>query len=129
MNFDGIQRLAGLHAGASKSDIQAAEAGLNISFPVNYKLLLEYTDGLLLDSGVSLYSVNDIRERNDTYEVFEYCKGFLLIGDDSGGRGFLISLNNLESKIYGSGLGDLDPSEFVPIATSLQDWVEKGLAI
>jgi len=65
-----------------------------------------------------------------TYEVLlQYCPGFLLVGDDSGGRGFLIDIKDEAGRVYGSVLGDLDPSEFHMIASTLQDWVDSGLGV
>ncbi|WP_246797612.1 hypothetical protein [Burkholderia perseverans] len=67
----------------------------------------------------------DLSERNETYEVGRYCVGYLLIGDDGGGRGFLIDLNDERSCVFGSGFGDLEPEDFVVVAGSLQEWVDK----
>lgn len=129
MNFTGISSLPGINPGASDAELNALEAAFGVTLPATYRELMRYSNGALLDSGVSIYSVGDAAERNTTYEVLEYCPGFLLIGDDSGGRGFLIDTKDEAGRIYGSGLGDLDPSEFVIIASTLQDWVDKGLGV
>jgi hypothetical protein len=129
MNFNGISSLAGINAGASDAELNSLETGLGVTLPTAYRELMRFSNGALLDSGVSIYSVGDVAERNATYEVLEYCPGFLLVGDDSGGRGFLIDTNDNAGRVYGSGLGDLDPSEFVTIASTLQDWVDKGLGV
>ncbi|MFJ6679700.1 DUF4303 domain-containing protein [Microbacterium sp. NPDC091382] len=52
--------------------------------------LWRVTDGLELDDGTTLYSAADIAERNETYEVAEYAPGWLLVGDVSGGYGYLM---------------------------------------
>jgi hypothetical protein len=46
---------------------------------------------LALQDWTTVYGVADLAERNATFETAGYCPGFLLIGDDSGGRGFLLS--------------------------------------
>lgn len=129
MNFTGISNLSGFKPGAADAELNSIEAALGVTLPTAYRELMRYSNGALLDSGVSIYSVDDLVERNTTYEVLEYCPGFLLVGDDSGGRGFLIDLKDDAGRIYGSGLGDLDPSEFVTIASTLQDWVDLGLSV
>ncbi len=130
MNFNGISNLSELRDGASLDEIKKVEINLQTPLPGDYKLLLGYTNGLLLDNGLSIYSTDDIAERNDTFQIADYCEEFLLIGDDSGGRGFLISRGSSgESKVYRSGLGDLDPSDFVIIEDTLQIWIDKGLQI
>lgn len=129
MNFTGISNLSGIKPGAADAELNSIEAALGVTLPTAYRELMRYSNGALLDNGVSIYSVDDLVERNTTYEVLEYCPGFLLVGDDSGGRGFLIDLKDDAGGIYGSGLGDLDPSEFATIASTLQDWVDLGLSV
>jgi hypothetical protein len=129
MNFSKISGVAGLNPGADSAKIAAAEVAVGAVFPVNYKELVTYADGGLLDDGVSIYSMEDLPERNETYEIKECCDGYLLIGDDSGGRGFLIDLNSEDSCVYGSGFGDLDPADFVIVAASLQEWVDSEFSV
>ncbi|BEU27124.1 SMI1/KNR4 family protein [Paraburkholderia caribensis] len=128
MNFSGISKLTGFNAGALAGQIAGVESAMKVKFPSAYKDLLSYADGALLDSGISLYRLDDLAERNETYEVDDYCRGYLLIGDDSGGKGFLIKLENDDPSVVSSGLGDLDPSDFSPVATTLQEWVNQGLS-
>jgi hypothetical protein len=80
------------------------------------------TNGFLLASGVGLYSVMDLVERNDTFEVHEYCPGFLLIGDDSGGRGILINTDSSSESVYSSDFGDLSVHGFALEAASMDEW-------
>ncbi|MBN3767641.1 SMI1/KNR4 family protein [Burkholderia sp. Ac-20365] len=127
MNFSGISNLTGLNKGALAAQIAAVESAMKVKFPSAYKDLLSYSDGVLLDNGLSLYQLQDLAERNETYEVKDYCDGYLLIGDDSGGKGFLIKLENDDPSVFESGLGDLDPSDFSSIAVNLQEWISRGL--
>ncbi|ROR93499.1 uncharacterized protein DUF4303 [Salana multivorans] len=46
--------------------------------------------GLLLDDGTTVYGPDDLAERNETFEVAEYAPGWVLVGDDSGGSGYLM---------------------------------------
>ncbi|MCL1853669.1 MAG: SMI1/KNR4 family protein [Peptococcaceae bacterium] len=129
MDFSKILGVIKVYQGAPKESIIALEASMNMAFPEDYKIFLRYSDGLYLENGVSLYSANEIIERNTTYEISDYCEGFLLIGDDSGGRGFLINVQKSGSKVYNSGFGDLNPPDFRTVANSFQEWVENGFVI
>lgn len=52
--------------------------------------LWEITPGLYLPDGSAIYGPHSLTERNDTYEVAEYSPGWVLIGDDGGGSGYLM---------------------------------------
>jgi hypothetical protein len=52
--------------------------------------LWRMTPGLYLPDGTTIYGPHSIGERNETYEVAEYCPGWVLIGDDGGGNGYLM---------------------------------------
>lgn len=101
-----------------------ARAGTAVSLPVPLVALWNVRDGLLTESGVAVYSVGCIGERNATYEVAQYAPGFLLIGDDSGGRGFLLRLDDPGSAVFSSDLGDLDPADFDVVAADFASWIE-----
>ena len=74
--------------------------------------------------GLLLYGCNDIDERNDTFEVARYLPGYLLIGDDSGGRGVLVSCALPEHPVYQCDLGSLAEEDLIPLAESLALWAE-----
>jgi hypothetical protein len=52
--------------------------------------LWRMTPGLYLPDGTAIYGPHSIAERNETYEVAEYAPGWVLIGDDGGGLGYLM---------------------------------------
>lgn len=52
--------------------------------------LWRHSNGVMLDDGTSIYAADEITERNATFQVAEYAPGWVLIGDDSGGRGYLM---------------------------------------
>lgn len=80
-------------------------------------------DGMLIPEGVSIYPLADLAERNQTFEIADYCPGFLLVGDDSGGRGFLVRLNTADPPVFSSGLGDLEPAGFRQEGPRFSEWV------
>jgi len=46
--------------------------------------------GVLLADGTQIYAPEDIEERNETFQVAEYAPGWVLVGDDGGGLGYLM---------------------------------------
>lgn len=126
MNFSEIKKLSGLRAGANASQIVNLETQLGFALPKSYKTLLEFTDGLLLDNGLSIYPIDDVKERNETFEIPTYCPDLLLIGDDSGGTGIMISPIEIDPVVVKSGFGDLMPPYEI-VSKTLTTWIEAGL--
>lgn len=46
--------------------------------------------GFVAPDGTAVYGPADLEERNETFEVARYAPGWVLVGDDSGGRGLLM---------------------------------------
>lgn len=129
ISFSNIPSLPRTLVGATDEQLNVVERSINALLPTHYRKILTITNGFLLDSGLFIYSTDDIIERNKTHEIKEYCNDFLLIGDDSGGRGLLIRISDYHTSVYSSGLGDLEPRKFKLIAQSLEDWINRGLPI
>jgi hypothetical protein len=87
--------------------------------------LYALSDGFSADDGATVYEAAAIAERNDTFEVGRYAPGYLLIGDDSGGRGFLLAVDDPQSPVYVSDLGDLHPPGFEIAAPSMESWLNE----
>jgi hypothetical protein len=104
---------------------RAREEALLAQVPAELRRFYSASDGFVTPLGVSIYGLADLAERNDTYEIPEYCAGFLLIGDDSGGIGFLVALCSEDTPVFSSDLGDLDPAGFVRQDESLADWLAR----
>ncbi|MEW1841585.1 hypothetical protein AB0392_26905 [Nonomuraea angiospora] len=111
-------------AAATPDDVMRARAETAMSLPAPLVALWRVRDGLLTGSGVTVYSAGDIGERNATYEVAQYAPGFLLVGDDSGGRGFLLRADDPDSPVFSSGLGDLEPAGFDVVSADFTSWIE-----
>ncbi|WP_454294824.1 DUF4303 domain-containing protein [Salana multivorans] len=93
--------------------------------------LWRITPGLLLDDGTRIYRPDEIAERNETFQVAEYSPGWALVGDDSGGSGYLVRrvgpafdpvTGRVGAEVYRLGLGAL--TEDVP---SLGEFVTDDL--
>ncbi|MCG6494150.1 hypothetical protein [Kitasatospora sp. A2-31] len=109
---------------ATPGDVVRARAETAMSLPAPLVALWSVRDGLLTGSGVAVYPAGCIGERNATYEVAQYAPGFLLIGDDSGGRGFLLRADDPDSAVFSSDLGDLDPADFDVVSADFASWIE-----
>ncbi|MEU9339937.1 hypothetical protein AB0D74_01755 [Streptomyces sp. NPDC048278] len=111
-------------AAATPADVSRARAELEVSLPTPLVALWSVRDGLLTESGVCVYEAGCIGERNATYEVAQYAPGFVLIGDDSGGCGFLLRADDPGSAVFSSGLGDLNPTRFEAVSQDFPTWIE-----
>ncbi|RIQ14405.1 hypothetical protein [Jiangella rhizosphaerae] len=73
--------------------------------------LWRMTPGLYLANGTAIYGPHSICERNTTYEVEEYSPGWVLIGDDGGGAGYLMrrqgTVGGRDGEVYRLDLGAL----------------------
>lgn len=90
------------------------------------------TPGVLLPNGVVLYGPQDFLERNETYEVSEYQPDWVLIGDDSGGRGLFMRCGGGDrASVYsldlGAGDSDIDsPGVGEWVTDDLMGWLAAG---
>jgi hypothetical protein len=109
---------------ATPAELVRAQAETALSFPAPLVALWKVRDGLLTEAGIAVYSAGCIGERNTTYEVAQYAPGFVLIGDDSGGRGFLLRADDPGSAVFSSDLGDLDPADFDVESMDFASWIE-----
>jgi hypothetical protein len=103
--------------------VARARAEVGAELPAALVALWNERDGLLTASGVTVYPASDIGERNAAYEVALYAPGFVLIGDDSGGRGFLLRAGHADSTVFSSDLGDLGPADFDVESADLASWI------
>jgi hypothetical protein len=90
---------------------------------------VERQTGVPRPDGLVLYSRDDLAERNDTFEVAQHLPEYLLIGDDSGGRGVLVSCVLPRHPVYLCGLGSLMEEDFIPLAESIHDWAESQCSL
>lgn len=110
---------------AKMQNILPVENKLGFKLPIDLVDFLLKANGGLFKSGIAIYSIDDLIERNTTFEVLEYLPGFLLIGDDSGGKGILLSTDPKNKVVYLSGLGDLSVSGLKKESESFALWIQK----
>jgi hypothetical protein len=115
---------------ASATQIADARTELNNKIPDAVTTLWQESDGASFpETGVVLYSTADIAERNTTYEVAEYAPDLILIGDDSGGNGFLMHATAESTEVLKIDLGAIGSTEGIVLATDLIAWIRQGCPI
>ncbi|AMO92827.1 hypothetical protein CFter6_0096 [Collimonas fungivorans] len=123
MDITNIIALGAAVAPASQVEIDQMRQQLGRPVPAQLEDFYRSTNGFITPQGATLYDTASMLERNTTYEISTYCPEYLLVGDDSGGRGFLMRSESDDLSIYSSDLGDLGPEDFEQEAASLQDWI------
>lgn len=114
---------------ASDSGIDAVENEMGAKLPKAYRELLRVADGFLTGKGVAIYGTEDIIERNETWEVEEYAKGYVAVGDDSGGTVFLMSKNIDAKELFAVDSGYMDPEGATLVTSDFTKWVADGCRI
>ena len=97
--------------------------------PAGYReWVAQQTEDLPIEDEVLLYCRSSLQERNETLQVKTYLPDYLLIGDDSGGRGFVLR-ETPESPIWIVDMGSLQVEDFQEIATSFSSWRSAGFSL
>lgn len=112
---------------ASDIEIQEVENKMNNVFPNVYKDLLHFSNGFSIGGGLQIYGTDEILERNQTWEVDEYAKGFIAVGDDGGGNVFLMSQYREEKQVLVIDSGDMNPDHASIVTVDLIKWINSGL--
>lgn len=87
-----------------------------------------FLDGLPLERSVGelvlLYGREIFVDKNEQLETKTYCPGFVTIGDDSGGRQFILSLDDGRVSLVDAGA--MTPDCFHPVADDFGSWLSSG---
>ncbi|APM37709.1 SMI1/KNR4 family protein [Clostridium kluyveri] len=90
-----------LNASTTTADIEHTEQILSVQFPSDYRLFIEEFNGAEGEIGpnayVAFWSLEDIVELNEAYEVNEFAPGLILIGSDGGDIAYAFD-NRYDSK-------------------------------
>lgn len=94
---------------------------LGAALPPQYEDYLLSIDGRENSVGrVLLYAVRSLIERNETYEVRQYCPGYFTVGDDGGGRAVVLRLD--DGGVHLVDHGAMSPECMIPLGGSFRDW-------
>lgn len=130
INYETLTHIAQLNSPAPEEAIQAAQDALGFPFPSTYIALLRYSNGLTAHwdiSSFTLYGVDDVAERNSTYEVAVYAPTLLMIGDDGGGQAILIDRAIDDPPVYIVGMGSMVLEDADLLAPHFTIWIMRGL--
>lgn len=115
-----------LNEPAKESDIVNVEHELNVELPNQYKELLYVTDGFSTDESITIFGTGDIVERNKTYEVEKYARGYVAIGNDGGDDFLLMKANSETKEVISVGCGVMDPKYSHHFTDELLKWINEG---
>lgn len=76
--------------GPARAELAAHRGALAPAPNPSVAELWRATPGLHLPDGTAVYGPHSLAERNTTFEVAHYAPGWVLVGDDGGGRGLLM---------------------------------------
>jgi cell wall assembly regulator SMI1 len=82
---------------ASEWDVEAAEAGLGIRLPTDFRKFLLTRgggEGFIGEHYLIAWSASELVELNEAYQVKMHAPGLILIGSDGGGEGFAFDTRN-----------------------------------
>ncbi|CAB1083336.1 hypothetical protein D1AOALGA4SA_10908 [Olavius algarvensis Delta 1 endosymbiont] len=94
--------------------------------PSSYKQFLESHNERPQNDVVVLYLIDELIERNKTYETTKYAPGYINIGDDSGGSAFLLKLGENDPPVHVVGHGSMDPKYMELVSDSFIEWLKSG---
>ncbi len=106
----------------------AAVAAVLARLPEGYRRLLTLSDGIELASGALIYGSRVLIERNESYEIGAYMPEYVAIGDDGGGKMFLLREGN-DSPVLCVGMGAAGSLTPEVIAQNIEAWVEQGCPV
>lgn len=111
---------------ASPEAIAQAEQALGVSLPQQLRNLYNQTNGVFGDWTVTIFEVESLFERNETYGVSECLPHLLYIGNDNGNQGVFVPRSSSEFTVFESDLGDQSIEGLVTLAPNLSNWFEHG---
>ncbi|MEM8995103.1 MAG: hypothetical protein AAGF23_09980 [Acidobacteriota bacterium] len=119
-----------LNAPASADDLERLAAVVPRESAPDLFALLGLSDGLHAHGELNLYDADSIPERNDTYGIVETAPGWLMIGDNGGGRFFVLEpAAGGSRRVHAMDTGALFADDAELVAESLAAWACAGFPI
>jgi hypothetical protein len=115
-----------LYPSVDENEIDEAEKELFLKFPRVFRELLHYTNGLVSDDGGVIFGTDIIVERNRTYEVAEYAKGYVAVGSNGGGKFYLMPASVEATAILQVDCGDMTLKYAKLVSTDFATWINEG---
>lgn len=128
INLDNIEDLE-KNPPAVGSEINFIEKEMGAIFPKVYRELLLLTNGFITGEGEKIYGVDEIEERNQTWQVKEYAKGYIAVGDNSGGMVYLMKQGINEKEMITVDCGYMNPKDATIVTDDFEKWISEGCII
>lgn len=115
-----------LYEPTTRDEILKVEDEFGFKLPNVYKSLLNITNGLSTKGTISIFGVDDIIERNRTYEVQEYADGYVGIGVSDGVDFLLMQAEENAKEVIRVDCGDMNLINSELLAEDFMEWVNNG---
>ena len=121
-----------LNPPVTEDDIQAVEQQFGCTFPDDYRAFLRITNGVEGPIGrcsyIALWTLQELIERNDGYQVATYAPGLVLFGGDGGGEAYSFDTRFPTIPIIQvSYIGmSLDDDELISLAPTFAAFLQKA---
>lgn len=115
-----------LYPAVDDNDINKVEIEMGLKFPKVFRELLKLTNGFETEEGVAIFGTDTIIERNQTYEVSEYAQGYLAIGNNGGGKFYLMLANEESTELVQVDAGVMDPEFAALVNEDFITWINNG---
>ena len=116
-----------LNSSTTRDVIQRTEQVLKVQFPLDFKLFIEEFNGAEGEIGPNAYvvfwSLEDIIELNEAYEVNEFAPGLILIGSDGGDTAYAFDNRNDSKVIVEVPFIGMDLDEVKICANTFQEFL------
>jgi len=110
---------------AEEQEINSAESRVGLKFSKEYRNFLEVTNGMLAHGYVTLFSTDEISERNETNEISTTFPEWIMIGDDGGNGGILIPVGGEAGPVYLVDMGSVVFDEEYRLDASFSSWLRR----
>ena len=97
--------------------------------PPVYAAFLYEVSGQPPAADVLFYTLQEIKERNQTWETNRYAPGYLAVGDDGGGRVIVIRKSDDTARPFIVGSGVMTEDAMSPLAPDWLSWAADGFRL
>lgn len=111
------------------NQISDFESRYKMVIPIPYKEFLQNENGISFNGGAILYSLDELKQMNDNFEIQEYQPNYLAIGDDGGGLVFLMRQEPDAKEVICVDMSDYDIELPFYRIENFTDWYKDGCKI
>ena len=105
------------------------ESNYGLIIPEQYKEFLKVNNGFSFDGGQILYSLNELKQMNDDWQIQKYQCNYIAIGDDGGGLVFLMKQELSAKEVICVDASDYDVELPFCRISNFDEWYKNGCKI